>query len=113
MTDSDEQRTEIVHILDRKSMNCDRIFVKIKDKKECKALKELLKDRCKVVLNTGLFEIDKDVIISTSSIQNGQFIKENVLSIFVQTYIDNTSSVKQFLGVVVYVRYRKHMNKQN
>ena len=53
-----------------------------------------------------------DVVISTSSIQNGQSIKENILSIFVQTYIDIISSVKQFLGrnrnrdsdVYVYVR---------
>ena len=35
-----------------------------------------------------MFVTDVDVIISTSSIQNGQSIKENVFSIFVQTYID-------------------------
>ena len=89
-----------------------------------------MEDKYKVALYTGndkevklnedgLFEADVDVILSTSSMQNGQSIKENVLSIFVQTCIDTTSSVKQFLGrnrnsnsnVVVYVRYGKLMNK--
>lgn len=62
-------------------MNYSKVLVKIEDKKECKILKELLKDRYKVVLYTvdtkevklnkdGLFEEDDDVIISTSSIQN-------------------------------------------
>ena len=85
------------------------MLVKIEDKKECKILKELLKDRYKVASYTGdekevklnkddLFEEDFDVIISTSSIQNGQSIKENILSIFVHKYIDTISSVKQFLG---------------
>ena len=48
-------------------------------------------------------------------------IKENILSIFVQTYIDTVSNVKQFLGrnrnrdsdVILYVRYEKHLNKRN
>ena len=94
-------------------------------------MKNLLKDRYKVALYTGdnkevklnedgLFEEDVDVIISTSSIQNGQSIKENIMSIFVQTYIDTVSSVKQFLGrnrnrnsdVYLYVRYGKHLNKR-
>ncbi|KAK8898244.1 hypothetical protein M9Y10_000522 [Tritrichomonas musculus] len=112
-------------------MNYDKVLVKIEDKKECKRLKNCLKDRYKVALYTGdskevklnedgIFEEDVDVVISTSSIQNGQSIKENVLSIFVQTYIDTTSSVEQFPGrnrnrdsdVYVYVRYGKHMNKR-
>ena len=67
-----------------------------------------------------MFETDVDVIISTSSIQNGQSIKENVLSIFVQTYIDTTSSIRQFIGrnrnrdynIVLYVRYGKHLTKR-
>ena len=132
MTDADEQRDAIVNLIDRKRMYYDKILVKIEDKKECKKLRELLKDKYKVALYTGddkevklnedgLFETNVDVIISTSSIQNGQSIKENILSIFVQTYIDTVSSVKQFLGrnrnrdsnVVVYVRYGKHMNKRN
>ena len=97
-------------------------------------MKELLKDKYKVALytgdtkevklnNDGLFEEDVDVIISTSSIQNEQSIKENILSIFVQTYFDTVSSVKQFLGrncnrdsdVILYVRYRnryeRYLNK--
>ena len=48
-----------------------------------------------------------------------QYIKENVLSIFAQTYIDTTYSIVQFLGrnqnrdsdEYVYVRYGKNMNK--
>ena len=112
-------------------MNYDKVLVKIEDKKECKILKKLLKDRYKVALYTddtkeiklnedGLFDEDVDMIISTSSIQNGQPIKENILSIFVQTYFDTISSVKQFLGrnrntnsfVYVYVRYGKHMKNR-
>ena len=75
-------------------MNYDKVLVKIKDKKECKILKELLKDRYKIALSKGdtkevklnedsWFEENDDAIISTSSIQNGQSIKENILSIFV------------------------------
>ena len=68
----------------------------------------------------GLFGEYVDVIISTSSIQNAQSIKENVLSILVQTYIDTISSVKQFLGrnrnrnsdVCVCVRYGKQMKNR-
>ena len=45
----------------------------------------------------GLFEADVD-IISTSSIQKGQSIKANILSIFIQTYIDTVFGVNQFLG---------------
>ena len=127
----DEQRSEIVNLIDTKRMNYDKVLVKIEDKKECKILKELLKDRYKVALYTddtkeiklnedGLFDEDVDVIISTSSIQNGQPIKENILSIFVQTYFDTISSVKQFLGrnrntnsfVYVYVRHGKHMKNR-
>ena len=92
MTDADEQRDAIVNLIDRKRMYYDKILVKIEDKKECKKLRELLKDKYKVALYTGddkevklnedgLFETDVDVIISTSSIQNGQSIKENILSI--------------------------------
>ena len=130
--DVDEQRAEIVNLIDTKRMKYDKVLLKIEDKKECKILKDLLKDRYKVALYTGdekevklnkdgLFEEDVDVIISTSSIQNGQSIKENILSIFVQTYIDTISSVKQFLGrnrnrnsdIYVYVRYGKHLKKRN
>ncbi len=112
-------------------MNYEILLIKIEDKKECKLLKEMLKDRYKVALYTGdnkevkfnedgLFDEDVDVVISTSFIQNGQSIKENILSIFVQTYIDTVSSVKQFLGrnrnrnsdVYVYVRYGKRLNKR-
>ena len=81
-----------------------KVLIKIEDKKECKILKELLKDRYKVALyagdtkeinlnEDGLFDENVDVVISTSSIQNGQSIKENILSIFVQTSIDTVSCV--------------------
>lgn len=103
--DITEQRNEIVDLINTKRMNYDKILGKIEDKKLCKILKELLKDRYKVALNTcdtkevklneyGLFEEDFDVIQSALSIQNWQYIKENILSIFVQTYIDNVSGVK-------------------
>ena len=39
----DEQRSEIVNLIDIKRMNYDKVLVKIEDKKECKILKELLK----------------------------------------------------------------------
>ena len=106
----DEHRAEIVNLYDTKRINNDEVLVMIKDNEECNILKELLKNRCKVALHKGdtkeikliednLLNHDVDVIISTSSIQNGQSIKENILSIFIQTYIDNISSVKQFLGL--------------
>ena len=83
--DVDEQRAEIVNLIDIKRMKYDIVLLKIEDKKECKILKDLLKDRYKVALYTGdekevklnkdgLFEEDVDVIISTSSIQNGKSI---------------------------------------
>lgn len=60
-------------------------------------LKNCLNDRYKVALYTGdnkeiklnedgLFDENVVVIISTSSIKNGQSINENILSIFVQMY---------------------------
>ena len=128
----DEQRADIIKLIDTKRMNYDKILLKIEDKKECKIMKELLKDKYKVALYTGdikevklnedsLFEEDVDFIISTSFIQNGQSNKENILSIFVQTYIDAVSSIKQFLGrnrnrdsdVILYVRYGKHLKQKN
>ena len=112
-------------------MNYDKVLVKIENKKECDRLKNYLKDRYKVALYTGenkeiklneagLFEEYVDVVMSTSFIQNGQSIKENIKSIFVQTYIHTVSRVEQFLGrnrnrdsdVYLYVRYGKHMNKR-
>lgn len=60
-------------------------------------LKNCLNDRYKVALYTGdnkeiklnedgLFDENVVVIISTSSIKNGQSINKNILSIFVQMY---------------------------
>ncbi len=106
MTNADEQQTKMVNLIDRKRMNYEKILVKIKDTKDFQTLKELSKNKCKVSLNTGddkevklnedgFFYADVDAIISTSSIQNRQSIKENVLSIFIQT--DTASGVKQFL----------------
>lgn len=46
-------------------------------------------------------------------------INENILSIFVQTYINTLSSVKQFLGrntnfdVYIYVQYGNGINYRN
>ena len=41
----DEQRAKIVNLIDTKRMSYDKVLVKIEDKKECKILKELLKER--------------------------------------------------------------------
>ena len=82
----DEQQSGFFNLINWKRMNYDKVLVKIEDKNKCKILKELLKDRNKAVLYTndtkeaklnedGLFEKDVGVILSTSSIQNGQFIK--------------------------------------
>ena len=77
--DATEQRIAIANLIDKKE-----------DKKEYRKLKELMKDKYKVALNTAdedeLFE--EETIIYTSLIQNRQSIKKNILSIFVQTYID-------------------------
>lgn len=61
-----------------------------------------MKNRYKVALYTSYTEEiklneDAGVIMPTSSIQSVQSIEENILSIFVYTYIDTFSSVKQFL----------------
>lgn len=107
-------------------MNYNKVLVKIKNKKECKVLKEQLKDRLKTALYIVVgkearldedwkYKEFADAIIYTSSIQNGQFFKENILSIFFQTYIDTVSSVKQIFGrsryrdLDVYIQYGKHI----
>ena len=41
---------------------------------------------------------DVDIVIATSCIQSGQSLKENLLSIFIQTPLDTVSSVEQFVG---------------
>ena len=46
----------------------------------------------------GVFETGVDIIVSMSSIQSGQYIKESILSTFVQTYINTTFSIRQFQG---------------
>lgn len=78
-------------------------------------VKEALKDAFNVVLYNGdkkdieingsgkiYDKMDEnkiiDVIISTSMIQSGQSLTENVLQIFIQTSIDSISSVEQFIG---------------
>ena len=38
------------------------------------------------------------VVICTSTIQAGQSLTNDVLSIFIQTHIDNIASVEQFIG---------------
>ena len=70
-------------------------------------MKELWKDRYKAALyavdvdkevklnKEGLLEADENAIISNSSIQNGQSIKENVISICLLIYIN---TVEMFRG---------------
>ena len=41
-----------------------------------------------------MFLEDVDVIISTSSIQNGQSIKENILSIFVYLFLNDDNNIR-------------------
>ena len=38
----DEQRAEIVNLIDTKRMKYDKVLIKIEDKKECRLLKELM-----------------------------------------------------------------------
>ena len=137
MNDADEQRKALIDLVDKVRPDYDKILIKIEDKKECRLLKDLLSHKYKVVLynaddketvlnDNGHFECNEsnesiDIIISTSSIQNGQTIKDNILLIFVQTYLDTISSVKQFLGrnrnkisdAFIFVRYGKQMKKKN
>lgn len=107
MADANEQRVEIVNLFVRKRMYYNKILVKIENNKECEILMDLLKNRYIVALykvdykevklsKDGFFEADVEFIILTSSIQNGQSIMENVLSIFLQTNINSISSVKLF-----------------
>lgn len=39
-----------------------------------------------------------NVAVCTSSIQAGQSINQNVLQVFLQTPLDNYSSIEQFIG---------------
>lgn len=106
--DLNKQCAEMISLIDRNIMNYNNVLVKIEDKKQRMILRDCLKDRFKVALyksddkevkltEDGLFDTNADVVISTSSIQNGQSINENILSIYVKTYIDTLSNVKQFL----------------
>lgn len=87
-----EQRYVVIDLIDAKRMNHEKVIVK-----------ELLKDSCKVGLYSfyneatlnedRLLEENVDAIISTSSIQIGQFIEEIILSIFVPKCISTVCSV--------------------
>ena len=113
--DDEKARKDVIDLIHRERANFDKVLIKIEDKKEGQLMKEALKDCFNVALyngNTKEIEIndkgkiyDKkddnktiDVIISTSTIQSGQSLNENILQIFIQTPIDTISSVEQFIG---------------
>lgn len=50
MTNADKKHATIVNLIDRKRIYYDKILIKIKDKKECKTLRDCLKDQYKVAL---------------------------------------------------------------
>ena len=82
-----------------------KVSVKIEDKKECKRLKELLKDRYTAMLYAGdnkrlswMKMVGSKMMLMLLYLPRLYWtISENILSNFVQTYIDTVSSVKQFL----------------
>ena len=107
----DEQRQIIAEQVVNESKYYDKILIKIEDKKECEELKKAINDEFKKAIynadkkeveisNEGKFANpdDVDIIIATSCIQAGQSLKENLLSIFIQTPLDTVSSVEQFIG---------------
>ena len=78
---------------------------------ECERIKECINNELKKALNNsekkeeeisddGKFfsTYDVDIVIATSCIQSGKSLKENQLSIFIQTPLDTVSSVEQFEG---------------
>lgn len=50
MINADKKHATIVNLIDRKRIYYDKILIKIKDKKECKTLRDCLKDQYKVAL---------------------------------------------------------------
>ncbi|KAK8900271.1 hypothetical protein M9Y10_002594 [Tritrichomonas musculus] len=58
-----EQHTEIINLIDSNRMNYDKVLVKIEDKKQCKLLRDCLKDRYKVALYTA---DDKEIKLRTT-----------------------------------------------
>ena len=106
-----EQRETIAKQVLEEIKRYDKILIKIEDKNECERLKECIDNE----LNKALYNSDKkeveisdegkfvstedvDIVIATSCIQSGQSLKENLLSIFIQTPLDTVSSVEQFVG---------------
>ncbi len=78
---------------------------------ECERIKECINNELKKALynsekkeeeisDDGKFfsTYDVDIVIATSCIQSGKSLKENQLSIFIQTPLDTVSSVEQFEG---------------
>ena len=113
--DDEKMRKDVIDLIHRERANYDKVLIKIEDKKQGQLMKEALKE----VFNVALYNGDKkdveingsgkiydkydenrtiDIIISTSTIQSGQSLTENVLQIFIQTPIDTISSVEQFIG---------------
>ncbi len=107
----EEQREIISKQVVTEMQNYDKILIKIEDKKECERIKECINNELiKALYNSDKKEVeisdegkfvnpeDVDIIIATSYIQAGQSLKENILSIFIQTQLDSCSSVEQFIG---------------
>ena len=113
--DDEKTRKDVIDLIHRERSKFDKVLIKIEDKKQGQLMKEALKDCFNVAMYNGDrkdVEIngkgkiyDKkdenkaiDVIISTSTIQSGQSLTDNILQIFIQTPIDTISSVEQFIG---------------
>lgn len=116
LTNLSLQYHEIIELVKTNINDFNAIIIKIEDKHEGRSLKELLVkenigallyngDNKETELINGRF-VDKSngdpimnkVVVCTSTIQAGQSINDNVLQIFIQTPLDNYSSVEQFIG---------------
>ena len=110
------QYTEIIELVKKNINKYNVIIIKIEDKHESKIIKQMLikdgissllynGDRKETELLHGKFIDLKNkqplinaAVICTSTIQAGQSLTDDVLSIFIQTHTDNIASVEQFIG---------------
>lgn len=106
-----EQRRIIAQQVIELSKSFDKVLIKIENIDECKLLKDEIDNQFKSALYNGknkevqisdegkfVNPSEVDIVIATSCIQAGQSLKENMVSIFIQTRLDTVSSVIQFLG---------------
>ena len=106
----DKQRKEIIQNIPEWLKTYDKILIKVEDKNECNKLKnEISNEYKKALYNSEKKDVeisddgkflpdDVQIVIATSSIQAGQSLTENMLSVFIQTPLDTISSAQQFIG---------------